>query len=764
MLERYQGALIGLAVGDALGTTLEFTKRERVRPISDLVGGGPFGLAPGEWTDDTSMAMCLAESLVERGFDARDQMERYVRWWHEGYWSSNGRCFDIGTTVRGALQRFLDRGDPMAGTTDPNAAGNGSLMRLAPVALRYAPDPAQAVHLAAESSRTTHGAAEAVDACRYFAALMVGALEGRTKEDLLSPSFAPRGVDWRAEPLSPAIAAVVNGSYKTKSADQVRATDYVVHTLEAALWAFHHSNDFGNGALLAVNLGEDADTTGAVYGQLAGAYYGIDGIPEGWGKRIARAREITVLAAALLAASAQERKKRLGISRDVAARLGRDTVEIADKGTYTAPSGRTVNIRSAVAKACEGTVEYPPDATLPEIPRQRRSTRFAVENATVLDVGRRMRETGPVAALNFAAAGSPGGGFLTGARAQEESIARSSALFHCIRDRRMYEHHRRQQDPMYSDWVIHSPEVPVFRDDAGELLETPWTLSILTCAAVNGRALVGYAPQHMSEVPDVMRRRTHRVLAVAAAQGHRRSILGAWGCGAFGLDPGMMAGIFHEALTGPFRGVFDEVVFAITDWSEDEAFIGPFARVFRNASAPHVPLPVPIPGSYWLIEGQLLAGEYPGASDEQRARTKLEAVLRADIRSFIDLTEPVDLLEPYEPLVKTIARELGTDVSYRRIPIRDMSIPTGEVMSSILEAIRTDLAAGRPVYFHCWGGIGRTGTVAACWLVEQGHACDRALEMLKELRASTPDGHRESPQTPEQTSFVRNWRSSEKGR
>ena len=167
---------------------------------------------------------------------------------------------------------------------------------------------------------------------------------------------------------------------------------------------------------------------------------------------------------------------------------------------------------------------------------------------------------------------------------------------------------------------------------------------------------------------------------------------------------------------------------------------------------------VPIPDSYWLTEGQLLAGEYPGASTEKRARPKLEALLRAGIRSFIDLTETVDPLEPYESLVREIAATLGIEVTYRRIAIRDMSIPTGDVMASIQDAIQSEMAAGRPVYFHCWGGIGRTGTVAACWLVEQGHSCDEALDMLSTLRASTPDGDRESPQTEEQRAFVRNWR------
>lgn len=265
-LDRFRGALLGLATGDALGITLEFESKGSFAPIA-------FGLKPGQWTDDTSMALCLAESLSElKAFDPRDQMVRYVRWWREGYWSSTGRCFDIGNTVSAALARFERTGDPLAGSTDPNAAGNGSLMRLAPVPLRYAADPAEAVRLSAESSRTTHGAADAVDACRYFAALIVGAVHGHTKRELLAPHFAPPGVDWSAAPLAPAIARIADGSYKNKDAQDIRASAYVVHTLEAALWAFARSDDFREGALMAVNLGEDADTTGAVYGQLAGAY------------------------------------------------------------------------------------------------------------------------------------------------------------------------------------------------------------------------------------------------------------------------------------------------------------------------------------------------------------------------------------------------------------------------------------------------------------------------------------------------------------
>ena len=297
MRDRFRGCLLGLAAGDALGTTLEFKAPGTFRPIDDMVGGGPFNLRPGQWTDDTSMALCLATSLLESGgFDATDQMQRYVRWWREGYLSSTGRCFDIGTTVRGALSRFERDGDPYAGSTDPNAAGNGSLMRLAPVAMYFAADNAEAIEMAADSSRTTHGAHEAVDACRYFATLLVGALTGDDKETLLSGSYWPPAWDLEPEPLIGKIAGVAGGSFKDRNPPDIKGTGYVVDALEAALWAFHNSDDFREGALLAVNLGDDADTTGAIYGQIAGAYYGVESIPAAWRERLTLLAEITSLA------------------------------------------------------------------------------------------------------------------------------------------------------------------------------------------------------------------------------------------------------------------------------------------------------------------------------------------------------------------------------------------------------------------------------------------------------------------------------------
>ena len=214
----------------------------------------------------------------------------------KGYLSSTGRCFDIGTTVRSALSRFERAGEPYAGSTDPSSAGNGSLMRLAPVAMYFAADHDEAVEMAASSSETTHAAREAVDACRYFATLLVGALNGDDKETLLSPNYWPVWWDQEPEPLTAKVARIAEGSLKDRNPPNIKGTGYVVDALEAALWAFHHSEDFREGALLAVNLGDDADTTGAIYGQIAGAYYGVEGIPAAWREKLTMLAEITSLA------------------------------------------------------------------------------------------------------------------------------------------------------------------------------------------------------------------------------------------------------------------------------------------------------------------------------------------------------------------------------------------------------------------------------------------------------------------------------------
>jgi ADP-ribosylglycohydrolase len=296
-INHFRGCLLGLAVGDALGTTLEFRSPGTFTPIKDIVGGGLFRLKPGEWTDDTSMALCLAESLIEKnGFDPSDQLQRYVRWYREGYMSSTGRCFDIGNTTREALERFERTGTPFCGPTRENSAGNGSIMRLAAVPLFFAGEPEKAIMMSGESSRTTHGATVAVDACRYMGALLVGAVLGTPKAELLAEGYSPVPGYWDRDPLVSAINEIAQGSFKAKNPPEIKGAGYAAHSLEAALWAFYRSNTFEEGALLAVNLGDDADTTGAVYGQIAGAYYGYDAIPEKWRKKIAKQDLILSLA------------------------------------------------------------------------------------------------------------------------------------------------------------------------------------------------------------------------------------------------------------------------------------------------------------------------------------------------------------------------------------------------------------------------------------------------------------------------------------
>jgi ADP-ribosylglycohydrolase len=303
-VQRFRGCLLGLAAGDAVGTTLEFRRPGSFEPISDMVGGGPFGLQPGQWTDDTSMALCLAASLVEcAGFDPADQMRRYARWYREGYFSSTGRCFDIGNTVSQALSHFERSGEAYAGSSHPRSAGNGSIMRLAPVPMFYAADPAQAMAASYHSSRTTHGAATAVDACHYFGGLLAGALNGAAKDRLLSPFYTPVAGYWDSHPLVPEIAEIAAGSFKERQPPQIQGTGYVVRSLEAALWAFYHSDNFRDGCLLAANLGDDADTTAAVYGQLAGAYYGESAIPPHWRSQLALRDTIISLADQLYALS-----------------------------------------------------------------------------------------------------------------------------------------------------------------------------------------------------------------------------------------------------------------------------------------------------------------------------------------------------------------------------------------------------------------------------------------------------------------------------
>jgi ADP-ribosyl-[dinitrogen reductase] hydrolase len=479
--DRYRGCLLGLAVGDAVGTTVEFKPRGTFEDVTDMTGGGPFGLLPGQWTDDTSLALCLADSLLESGgFDPWDQLARYVRWWRTGYRSSTGGFFDIGTTTSSALARHERTGEPWCGAEHSRRAGNGSIMRLAPVPMRYATTPARAIELAADSSRTTHGARVAVDACRYLGGLLIGALNGAPKDELLGERFAPIAGYWEAHPLCPEIDEVAAGSFRR--ADRVRGTGYARDCLEAALWAFATTETFREGCLRAANLGDDADTTAAVYGQIAGAHYGEEAIPPEWRSRITSGDEIGLLADRLF--------------------------EVA-----------------------------------------------------------------------------------TGAR------------------------------------------------------------------------------------------------------------------------------------------------------------------------------PTPAPDSYWVSEF-LIAGEYPGAKGREEGLRRVRRMLAAGVETFVDLTEAGERqwdgpVQPYADVVAEAAAQLGRDLRHHRTPILDVSVPPAAAMREILDLIEREIASGRVVYVHCYGGVGRTATVVGAHLVRGGMDGYAALERVQVLRAGTPKADRPSPETSKQRALVRDWRAHE---
>lgn len=297
------GAIVGLAIGDALGAPVEFLKPGSFPPITGYREGGILNLPAGCWTDDTALAACLAESLIAcGGTDPVDQLGRYVRYWREGYQAPTGICLDIGTTTRRSLEAFLRtgmaEGAPVAGLTP----GNGSLVRVAPVPIFFAGDPGRAVEEAAVMSRTTHAAPESVDACRYFAGLLSGAILGAPVSALASSMYEPVDGFWESSRLCPPIAAVAAGSFLAREPPAIRAGGGAVQSLEAALWAFAHGDSFSEVVLAAVNLGDDADTVGAVAGQLAGACYGLSGIPAEWQEGLHRHRDVVRVAVNLMAA------------------------------------------------------------------------------------------------------------------------------------------------------------------------------------------------------------------------------------------------------------------------------------------------------------------------------------------------------------------------------------------------------------------------------------------------------------------------------
>jgi ADP-ribosyl-[dinitrogen reductase] hydrolase len=471
-LDRAVGALVGLACGDAVGTALEFRRPGTFAPITDMVGGGPFRLEPGAWTDDTSMALCLAESLLDTGaVDLADQLRRYTLWWRTGYLSSTGQCFDIGNATRSELARFEQTGEAVNPQPDEEAAASGSLMRLAPVAIRWHRDLAEAIAMAAESSRSTHAATRPVDACRVLGAMTGALIGGAPAVDVLSPEF------WRWGALHPEIEAVARGSWSGKAPPAIRGTGYCVDALEAALWAVSGASDFAEAVLRAANLGDDADTTAAIAGQLAGARWGAAGIPLRWRQRL--------------------------------------------------------------------------------------------------------------------------------------------------------------------------------------VLEP-------------------------------------RIIELAA-------------------------GLFRAGHGGPSEA----------RWPHDD---------YVHA--------------WWVEPGKILAGEYPGDRKPAVAAARVNLLVDAGIRTFVDLTTPADRLEPYAAIVAAAATNRRLELRHRNVGIPDFSVSDEETYDELVDLIRREASRGG-VFVHCWGGIGRTGTVVGCLLAAGGLSYDGIVDRLAALREGTRRSVRPAPEADSQHEVLR---------
>jgi ADP-ribosylglycohydrolase len=470
--DRAVGAMLGLACGDAVGTTLEFQRPGTFEPMTDMIGGGPFRLEPGAWTDDTSMALCLAESLLDtESMDLADQLRRYTLWWRTGYLSSTGRCFDIGNTTRAELSRFEATGEEVSSDVDEEAAANGSLMRLAPVAIRWHRDVAETSEMAAESSRSTHAASRPVDACRVLATMTAALIGGAPADEVLAPEF------WCWGMLHPEIEAVARGSWRHKEPPAIRGTGYCVDALEAALWAVGGAAGFAEAVLRAANLGDDADTTAAIAGQLAGARWGAMGIPARWRQRLVLEPRIVELA----------------------------------------------------------------------------------------------------------------------------------------------------------------------------------------------------------------------------------------------------AGLFRAGGGGP----------PVARWPHDD---------YVHA--------------WWVEPGKVLAGEYPGDRKPAAAAARVNLLVDAGIRTFVDLTTPEDPLEPYAPIVAATATNRRLDLRYCNVGIPDFSVSDDATYDELLDLIGSESGRGG-VYVHCWGGIGRTGTVIGCLLAAGGLGYDDIVSRLAALREGTRKSVRPAPEADSQHEVLR---------
>lgn len=278
---RFKGALFGLACGDSVGAIAEWKPKEWLlqNPVTGMQDNPTHGLKAGQFTDDTSMALCLAQSLIDHdGTNQLDQMKKYSLWYMQGYMGCNNKCNGIGRTTRLSIEEFLKTGQYIAIDTNPEKAGNGSIMRLAPLPMFYFQDFNSLIKNTIKSTRVTHGSYESIYAAVLFSIYMHRALMGVSKQNILSPvHFLANDMN-----ITAGLQDIIFSEYLKKPYDEIKGTGYVIESLEAALWCFYNTDNYKDAVLMAANMGYDADTTAAIVGQLAGAHYGYDTIPEEW--------------------------------------------------------------------------------------------------------------------------------------------------------------------------------------------------------------------------------------------------------------------------------------------------------------------------------------------------------------------------------------------------------------------------------------------------------------------------------------------------
>lgn len=273
--DRALGAFVGLAIGDALGAPVEFCRRDTFEPVTGMRAGGYFELPVGAWTDDTAMALCLAESLLEHPqLDLKDLLDRFCLWASKGANTSTGVCVGIGQNTLRVLGNYHRNGELFAPETRQKSDGNGAIMRLAPVAVRHWRAPFEAKRIAVQQSRATHYSDLSAGACEALASALCTLISGDAWEQASKPDPADHWPE--------SIKAIALENWDERDRDSIHSTGFVVHTLEAAMWAVDTTSSFAAALLKAVNLGDDADSVGAVAGQLAGARYGLSGIPRNW--------------------------------------------------------------------------------------------------------------------------------------------------------------------------------------------------------------------------------------------------------------------------------------------------------------------------------------------------------------------------------------------------------------------------------------------------------------------------------------------------